>query len=93
MNSNALKIREYGRTELAVKLYENLTPQGAWKRLHRRINANPELKDQLKQTGYNERQRHFTSAQVRILLAANLKFVALMIMTRLCRYSPVALTL
>ena len=81
--TGSIKLREYGRTELAVRLYEKLTPQGAWKRLHRRINANPELKDQLKQTGYNERQRHFTSSQVRILLAANLKFVALVIIRKI----------
>ena len=91
MNSNALKIREYGRTELAVKLYENITPQGAWKRLRRRIDANPELKAKLKSLGYNEHQRLFTPSQVRVLLAANLKFVALMICARFWRFSSVAL--
>ena len=89
MNSNALKIREYGRTELAVKLYENLTPQGAWKRLRRRIDANPELKAKLKSLGYNEHQRLFTPSQIRVLLAANLKFVALVLIARICRLSSV----
>ena len=33
MNNETFKIRQYGRTELALEYSPNLTPKGAWQKL------------------------------------------------------------
>ena len=64
-----IKVKEYGRTELAMLLYTNRSPQAAWKLLRHRIEQNEELCQQLSRTYYDaRRQRTFTEAQVRIIL-------------------------
>ena len=64
------KIRPYGRTELAQLYSPDIAPESAWKKFKRWINHHPTLSAQLRESGYNDRQRTFTPLQVTIIIEA-----------------------
>ena len=65
-----IEIKEYGRTELAVKMYpDKEIAELAWKHLKLRIKQTPELCQELARLGYDaKKQRYFTKDQVRAIL-------------------------
>ncbi len=60
-------IRAYGRRELAQLYFPHLSPNSAWRCLHRWINLNQELCRKLNDLGYDAQTRIFTPEQVRVL--------------------------
>jgi len=64
------RIKEYGRTELALLYSPSLTPDAAWRRLKRWIFLFPGLTERLEAIGYCHSQRSFTPAQVRMIVEA-----------------------
>ena len=60
-------IRAYGRRELAQLYFPHLSPNSAWRCLHRWINLNQELCRKLNGLGYDAQTRIFTPEQVRVL--------------------------
>ena len=62
------KIREYGRTELALAYCPDIAPESAWKKFKRWMNMYPGLNEMLRQQGYNPRTRSFTPRQVAIIV-------------------------
>ena len=65
---NTFRIKEYGRTELAIMYFPTLTPQSAWRKLREWITINRTLSDVLRLSGYNGRQRAFTPFQVQQII-------------------------
>jgi prolyl-tRNA synthetase len=55
-----IKIRPYGRIELAKLYFPQLTPKSAWRKLKGWMDFNPELRQILRESN----QRTFTSNQV-----------------------------
>lgn len=65
-----MRIRSYGKSELAM-LYAGeqiMTPQGALNRLNEWMRRNPALWQALMDSGYQVKQKIFTSYQVRLIV-------------------------
>ncbi len=62
------KIREYGRTELALAYCPDIAPESAWKKFKRWMELYPGLMDGLRAIGYSPRTRSFTPRQVRLIV-------------------------
>ena len=61
---SAFRIRQYGRTELAICYSPALTPSSAWRRLRAWITSDQTLTHTLAALGYDGHSRSFTPAQV-----------------------------
>lgn len=59
-----IKLREYGRTELALLYCPTMTPQGAWRKLKMWIEINCDLRRELERLGYRKGHRSFTPRMV-----------------------------
>ena len=59
-----MKMRSYGRSELAQLYFPMLQPMNAWRCLQEWITLNHELSTKLKAMGYTPHKRIFTPAQV-----------------------------
>lgn len=64
------RIREYGRTELALCYCPDITGDAAWRKLRKWIERFPGLMDSLRNLGYDGSQRSFTPKQVYIIVEA-----------------------
>lgn len=64
MEKTTIKIRIYGRMELALLYYPKLISEAAWRKLKAEINLNPQLSKELKESGYDGHHRSFTPYQV-----------------------------
>ena len=60
--------RTYGKGELALLYLPNILQQSAVDRFNYWIEAAPGLKERLLSTGMNPRSRHYTPAQVRLIV-------------------------
>ena len=60
--------RTYGKGELALLYLPNILQQSAVDRFNEWIEAAPGLKERLLSTGMNPRSRHYTPAQVRLIV-------------------------
>ena len=65
-----MKIRAYGKGELAQLYCPNITTAAARKKLMQWINLYPNLMDNLLQAGLSDATRSFTPAQVRLIVEA-----------------------
>lgn len=65
---NEFCIKEYGRTELAVKYFTALVPESAWRKLRSWIELNADLMRSLRAAGYTGRRRSFTPQQVSLIV-------------------------
>ena len=65
-----MKIRAYGKGELAQLYCPNITTAAARKKLMQWINLYPNLMDDLRSIGYSELSRTFTPAQVKLIVDA-----------------------
>ena len=65
-----MKIRTYGKGELAQLYCPNITTAAARKKLMLWINLYPNLMDALHQAGFSDSTRSFTPAQVRLIVEA-----------------------
>lgn len=64
-----MKIKEYGRTELAVIYFPNITQGSAWRKFRKLIDWQPTLAYRLEKAGYkHSKQRYFTPNQVCIIV-------------------------
>ena len=64
----AFQYRSYGKGELAILYIPNIQQQSAVDRFNEWIEAAPGLKERLLSTGMNPRSRHYTPAQVRLIV-------------------------
>ena len=64
METDSFKIKEYGRTELALIYSPDLTAQSAWRKLRGWIENNASLSDELYMLGYDGNMRSFTPRMV-----------------------------
>ena len=60
--------RTYGKGELTLLYIPNILQQSAVDRFNEWIEAAPGLKERLLSTGMNPRSRHYTPAQVRLIV-------------------------
>lgn len=60
--------RSYGKGELAMLYIPNVQQQSAVDRFNEWIDAAPGLKERLIATGMNPRSRHYTPAQVHLIV-------------------------
>ena len=60
--------RTYGKGELALLYLPNILQQSAVDRFNEWIEAAPGQKERLLSTGMNPRSRHYTPAQVRLIV-------------------------
>lgn len=65
-----IKIREYGRQELAQLYRTDIQPESAWRKLKQWIEQYPGLTDSLSALGYNGHAHSFTPAQVKAIVDA-----------------------
>ena len=65
-----MKIRTYGKGELAQLYCPNITTAAARKKLMLWINYYPHLMDDLRSIGFSDTARSFTPAQVRLIVEA-----------------------
>ena len=65
-----IKIREYGRQELAQLYRPDIQPESAWKKLRHWIEIHPGLTERLSALGYDGSTRSFTPAQVQAIIDA-----------------------
>ena len=65
-----MKIRAFGKGELAQLYCPNITTAAARKKLMQWINLYPNLMDDLHRAGFSEAARSFTPAQVRLIVEA-----------------------
>ena len=63
-----IRIREYGRMELAQIYSPDIQPESAWRKLRKWISINTELSERLQALGYNGSSRSFTPAQVKAII-------------------------
>lgn len=63
-----IRIREYGRMELAQEYSPDIQPESAWRKLRKWINLNRELSERLQALGYDGSSRSFTPAQVKAIV-------------------------
>lgn len=68
--NNTFRIKQFGRTELALQYSPDISNQSAWKKLKRWINHYPGLMDKLEGLGYTGAEHSFTPAQVTAIVAA-----------------------
>lgn len=66
--TDVFRIRSYGRTELAIKYFPNMTHNAAWKKLKGWIAGCKGLKDRLAELEYDSNRRSFTPAQVKAIV-------------------------
>lgn len=64
----SFQYRSYGKGELAMLYIPNVQQQSAVDRFNEWIEAVPGLKERLLSTGMNPRSRHYTPAQVRLIV-------------------------
>ena len=64
----SFQYRSYGKGELAMLYIPNVQQQSAVDRFNEWIEAAPGLKERLRSTGMNPRSRHYTPAQVRLIV-------------------------
>jgi hypothetical protein len=69
-NRKNMKIRTYGKGELAQLYCPNITTAAARKKLMQWIHLYPNLMDELHRTGFSDATRSFTPAQVRLIVEA-----------------------
>ena len=65
-----MKIRTYGKGELAQLYCPHITMAAARKKLNVWINLYPNLKESLRQIGYSDVTRSYTPAQVKLIIEA-----------------------
>ena len=65
-----MKIKSYGKGELAQLYCPNITTAAARKKLMLWINLYPNLMDALHQSGFSDSTRSFTPAQVKLIVDA-----------------------
>lgn len=65
-----MKIRTYGKGELAQLYCPHITTAAARKKLNLWINLYPNLMDALQQAGYSNATRSYTPAQVKLIVDA-----------------------
>lgn len=65
-----MKIRSYGKAELAQLYSPYITPSAARKKLRFWIGLQPKLLQALQEIGYTESAKSFTPAQVRLIVEA-----------------------
>ena len=65
-----MKIKSYGKGELAQLYCPNITTAAARKKLMLWINLYPNLMDALHQAGFSDSTRSFTLAQVKLIIDA-----------------------
>ena len=65
-----MKIRTFGKGELAQLYCPNITTAAARKKLMQWINLYPNLMDDLHRAGFSASSRSFTPAQVRLIVEA-----------------------
>lgn len=65
-----IRIREYGRQELAQLYRPDIQPESAWRKLKQWIEQYPGLTDSLSALGYNGHAHSFTPAQVKAIIDA-----------------------
>ena len=65
-----MKIRAYGKGELAQLYCPNITTAAARKKLMLWINLYPNLMEALHQAGFSDATRSFTPAQVKLIVDA-----------------------
>ena len=65
-----MKIKTYGKGELAQLYCPNITTAAARKKLMQWIHLYPNLMDNLHRAGFSDATRSFTPAQVRLIVAA-----------------------
>ena len=65
-----MKIRAYGKGELAQLYCPHITTAAARKKLMLWINLYPNLREALHQAGFSDATRSFTPAQVRLIVDA-----------------------
>lgn len=65
---DTFRIRQYGRTELALLYSPMLTPSAAWRKLKSWINLNHQLSVRLTSLGYDGHNRSFTPLQVSAII-------------------------
>ena len=65
-----MKIKSYGKGELAQLYCPNITTAAARKKLNLWIKLYPNLKDNLRQAGYSDATRSYTPAQVKLIVEA-----------------------
>lgn len=63
-----MKIKNYGKSELAMLYREDISPDAARHYLMDLITSHPELYPALQRSGYRDAQRFFTSYQVRLIV-------------------------
>ena len=63
-----MKIKTYGRMELAQLYNSRANAQNAWLCLRRWINGCQELHEKLQASGYDGKSRTFTPEQVRLIV-------------------------
>ncbi len=64
----SFQYRSYGKGELAMLYIPNVQQQSAVDRFNEWIEAAPGLKERLLSTDMNPRSRHYTPAQVRLIV-------------------------
>jgi len=67
---NEFRIRQYGRTELAMLYSPDIAPESAWKKLRKWIDHFPGLTRTLFELGYTGQERSFTPSQVAAIVSA-----------------------
>ena len=65
-----MKIKSYGKGELAQLYCPNITTAAARKKLNVWINLYPNLMESLRQVGYSDATRSYTPAQVKLIVEA-----------------------
>ena len=65
-----MEIRAYGRTELALLYFPNLTAQAAYRKLQYWIDVYPGLRTNLLEHGYQVRGRMFLPVHVKMIFDA-----------------------
>ncbi|MBR4782715.1 MAG: DUF4248 domain-containing protein [Bacteroidaceae bacterium] len=68
MQNQEFRIRQYGRTELALVYFPHMTPQGAWHKLRQWLIINPTLRRELIEKKEVCRLRGFTPKQVSLII-------------------------
>lgn len=67
---DSFQIHSYGRAELAMIYFPNVSAMAAWRHLKKSIEYYPGLTDKLQSIGYKPKSRSFTSAQVQAIVDA-----------------------
>ncbi len=65
-----MKIRSYGKAELAQLYSPHITPSAARKKLRFWIGLQPKLLQSLQEIGFTDTSKSFTPAQVKLIIEA-----------------------